>query len=259
MVSDFQYSRCRHSRASDAIESAESEIPGATPRTPRNDEHCVAAGKAIYNPAISHLDANALSRNLMPEINPLAGKPVPPSMLVNIPRLVTAYFAGPARSVGAGAAGRVRHLGASRLGVQQRLQRGAHPGDQPGALRSPAAQPDRRPAVPRHGHPRAVGAGVGERARGAGGQRRRGDDRRARRLHADAGDLARDPDLQPRPRPGPGRRHRDHAVAQSARRRRLQIQSAQRRSGRYRYHGWIERAANALSRRRPARRQAHSL
>ena len=28
------------------------------------------------------------------EINPLAGKPAPPSMLVNVPRLVTAYFAG---------------------------------------------------------------------------------------------------------------------------------------------------------------------
>jgi phosphoglucomutase len=29
----------------------------------------------------------------MPDIHPLAGKPVPPSMLANIPRLVTAYFA----------------------------------------------------------------------------------------------------------------------------------------------------------------------
>src|SRR4051812_422769 len=28
------------------------------------------------------------------EVNPLAGKPVPESMLVNVPRLVTAYFAG---------------------------------------------------------------------------------------------------------------------------------------------------------------------
>src|SRR6201995_2879334 len=30
----------------------------------------------------------------MPDIHPLAGKPVPSSMLANIPRLVTAYFAG---------------------------------------------------------------------------------------------------------------------------------------------------------------------
>ena len=28
------------------------------------------------------------------KVSPLAGKPTPPSMLVNIPRLVTAYFAG---------------------------------------------------------------------------------------------------------------------------------------------------------------------
>ena len=30
----------------------------------------------------------------MPDINPKAGQPVEPSMLANIPRLVTAYFAG---------------------------------------------------------------------------------------------------------------------------------------------------------------------
>jgi phosphoglucomutase len=33
-------------------------------------------------------------RNSMPDIHPLAGKPVAASMLANIPRLVTAYFAG---------------------------------------------------------------------------------------------------------------------------------------------------------------------
>ena len=47
-----------------------------------------------------------------------------------------------------------------------------------------------------------------------------------RRIHADAGDLARDPHLQPRPHERAGRRHRRHAVAQSARRRRLQVQPA---------------------------------
>ena len=39
---------------------------------------------------------------------------------------------------------------------------------------------------------------------------------RARRIHADAGHLARDPHLQPGPHGWPRRRHRDHAVAQSA-------------------------------------------
>src|SRR5665213_3196887 len=34
-------------------------------------------------------------RNIMPEnVSPLAGKPIEPSMLVNVPRLVTAYFTG---------------------------------------------------------------------------------------------------------------------------------------------------------------------
>ena len=28
------------------------------------------------------------------EVSPLAGKPAPASMLVNVPRLVTAYFSG---------------------------------------------------------------------------------------------------------------------------------------------------------------------
>ena len=43
-------------------------------------------------------------------------------------------------------------------------------------------------------------AGVRERARGAGRQRRRNADREGRRIHADAGGVARDSRLQPRPR-----------------------------------------------------------
>ena len=35
------------------------------------------------------------ARNVMPEkVSPLAGKTIEPSMLVNVPRLVTAYFTG---------------------------------------------------------------------------------------------------------------------------------------------------------------------
>ena len=55
------------------------------------------------------------------------------------------------------------------------------------------------------------------------------------RLHADPGDLARDPHLQ-RSRGRQGGRDRDHAVAQSARGRRLQVQPATRRPGRHRRH-----------------------
>jgi hypothetical protein len=73
--------------------------------------------------------------------------------------------------------------------------------------------------------------------RSPGRQRRFGPGRQRRRPHADAGHLARDPDLQPRPEAsGPRRRHRRHAVAQPARGRRLQVQPAQRRSGRHGRH-----------------------
>ena len=71
----------------------------------------------------------------------------------------------------------------------------------------------RRAAVPRHRHARAVGAGVRERARGAGRQRRRGHARAGRRVHADAGGLARHPGLQPRAR------RRASPTASSSRRR----------------------------------------
>jgi hypothetical protein len=40
-------------------------------------------------------------------VSPLAGKPATPAMLVDVPKLLTAFF------IGAGAAGCVRHLGPS--------------------------------------------------------------------------------------------------------------------------------------------------
>ncbi len=137
--------------------------------------------------------------NVAANINPLAGKPADPSMLANIPRLVTAYFAGKpdptvaAQRVAFGTSG---HRGsafnnafneAHILAISQAL------------CDHRASARHLRPAVRRHRHPRAGGTGAGERARGVRGQRRRGDDRRAGRLHADAGDLARDPDLQQGP------------------------------------------------------------
>ncbi|HJY83842.1 MAG TPA: hypothetical protein VKK81_22490 [Candidatus Binatia bacterium] len=51
------------------------------------------------------------------QVNPLAGQPTPPSMLVNSPRLVTTYYTGqpnpavPAQCVAFGASG---HRGAAR-------------------------------------------------------------------------------------------------------------------------------------------------
>ena len=57
--------------------------------------------------------------------------------------------------------------------AQGRVQRGAHPRDEPGHRRAPAREGHRRAALPRHGHARALRAGVRLGARGARGQRRR--------------------------------------------------------------------------------------
>ncbi len=92
----------------------------------------------------------------------------------------------PAQRVAFGTSG---HRGSS---FESPSTRGTCPGDQPGDLRLPHAAGHRWPAVPRHRHARAVRPGVCQRARGAGGQRRRGDARAGRRVHADAGDLPRD-------------------------------------------------------------------
>ena len=159
-----------------------------------------------------HFSSIIVSRTPMPDINPKAGKPVEPSMLVNVPRLVTAYFAGKpdpggrrrsaSRSAPRAIAARrfdnafneAHILAISQAICDHRRERRHH-----------------RPAVHRHRHPRAVRARAGQRARSVRRQRRRGDDRRARRLHADAGHLARDPDLQQGPQERPRRRRRHHA------------------------------------------------
>ena len=126
-----------------------------------------------------------------------AGQPADPAELVNVPRLVTAYYTGrpdpqvPTQRVAFGTSG---HRGSSfDLAFND-----AHILATTEAIcRLPGAGGHRRAAVHRDRHPRAVGARAGERARGAGRARRRGDARRGRRLHADAGRVARHPHLQP--------------------------------------------------------------
>ena len=120
----------------------------------------------------------ALATILSPRINPLAGKPAPAASLVDIPRLITAYYSERPDPGDRRATSRLRHLRASRLLVRHRLQRSARARDQPGHLRVPQAARHRRAAVHRLRHARAVGAGVRQRARSAGRQRRRGHDLR---------------------------------------------------------------------------------
>jgi len=84
-----------------------------------------------------------------PETDPGAGQTADPSMLVDVPRLMTAYYtrrpdaAVPQQQVAFGTSG---HRG---FGFRLRLQRGPHPRDHPSHLRLPAAPGDRRTAVPR--------------------------------------------------------------------------------------------------------------
>jgi hypothetical protein len=133
-------------------------------------------------------------------------------------------------------AGRIRHVGPSRLVPSRRLQRGPHPRDHPGDLSLPGAGGNRRAGLPRDRHARALGVCGRERARGAGGPRGRCDARRRGRIHPDPGDLPRDPDPQPRANEPPRRRDRRDALAQPARGRRLQVQPAERGPRRYPRH-----------------------
>ena len=117
----------------------------------------------------------------MPEtINPRAGKPIDPSSLVNVPRLVTAYFTGtpdpaiPAQRVAFGTSG---HRGSAFDNAFNETHILAIT---PGDLRSPGSERHRRAPVHRHRHPCAVHPRPGERAGGAGRQRGRDDDRRSR-------------------------------------------------------------------------------
>ena len=114
------------------------------------------------------------------EINPLAGKTAEPSMLVNVPRLVTAYFAEkpdpsvPSQRVAFGTSG---HRGSS---LNSAFNEAHILAISAGDLRSPQAQQASTGplfvGIDTHALSRA---GAGERAGSVRGQRRRDDDRRA--------------------------------------------------------------------------------
>ena len=70
---------------------------------------------------------------------PRAGQPAQPSDLVDVAALVTAYYTREPDPDERRRAGRVRHLGAPRVEPEDVVQRGAHPGHDPGDLRVPRA------------------------------------------------------------------------------------------------------------------------
>ena len=172
----------------------------------------------------------------MVQISPLAGKPAPEDLLVDMDALVKAYYADhpdpadPAQRVSFGTSG---HRGSA---LHARLQRGPHPRDHPGDLRVPQRAGDQRSALHRCRHARPVRACPAFGARSARRPRcgRTGGPRR--QAHPHTGDLPRHPQAQPWRRRHAGRRHRRDSVTQPARGRRLQVQPARRRPGGHRNH-----------------------
>ena len=134
-----------------------------------------------------------------PKVSPFAGKPAPERRTRRPTRLENDYYErqpdldDPTQLVAFGTSG---HRGSSLHGTFTE----AHILAITQAIceyRRDAGH--RRPAVYGQGHARAVGPGAAHRAGSARRQRRRDPHPARRRLHADAGRLARHPRLQPRP------------------------------------------------------------
>ena len=184
-------------------------------------------------------------------VSPHAGQPAELSMLVNVPRLVTAYYTQvPDPSVPSNG---------SRSAPQDiAVPHSTRPSTS--GISWPSVRPFACIGNSRRSMARCFSAWtpmrspcrLAQRARSAGGQRRGRHARRGRRIHADSCGVSRDSRLQPRAHDRTRRWHRHHAFAQSARRRRFQIQPAQRRTGGDDVTGWIEARANEFLERRLA-------
>ena len=184
-------------------------------------------------------------------ISPSAGQPAPVSALIDVSKLIAAYYSDvpdPAITAERVAFGTSGHRGSSFdrtfnenhiIAITEAicLHRKKSGIDGPLFLGLDIAC--------------ALRAGGCDGAGGARGARRACDAVRRRRVHADSCGVARDSVLQSRSVDRARRRNRDHALAQSAGRWRIQIQSAERRARRHRCHG-LDRTA----RKRTARDQA---
>ena len=165
----------------------------------------------------------------MSDRSPRAGQPADPATLVDVAALLAAYHditpdpADPAQRVAFGTSG---HRGSAFKGAFNEAHILAI---SEAICRYRARHGLRRAAVRRARHARAVRAGDPDRGRGPRRQRRRRPARRRRRLHPDAGPVARGHRRQPgrrRGRPAARRRDRRDALAQPAGGRRLQVQPA---------------------------------
>ena len=192
-------------------------------------------------------------------LSPLAGKPAPPELSIDVDALVRAYYdRGPTPTTRSSASsfGTSGHRGTSLTARSTR--RTSSPSPRPSA--STARATASRPAVHRQGHARPLGA------RASAPRSRCWPPTASRRSSRRGDGYTPTPaishailDLQPRPQRRPGRRHRHHAVAQPAGRRRLQVQPAQRRPGRHRRHRAGSRTAPTSCSPAAAGRQARAV
>jgi len=178
-------------------------------------------------------------------VNPLAGKPAQPAMLVNVPSSSrrTTTRCPIRRCRGKGSPSALRGIAAQRSKDPSTNGISCH---HPGHLRVPQAAWDGRSIVSRDGYARAVRTRDRQRTRGACGERSGCHARGEGRIHADSGSVACNSHLQPQARSRPRGRHRHHPVTQPA------------RTGGFKYNppnggpadtvvtGWIERRANEL-------------
>jgi hypothetical protein len=187
------------------------------------------------------------------QTDPRAGKPADPSMLVGIPRLMTAYY--------------TRRPDASVPEQRAAFGTSGHRGsafdcafNEDHILAITQAICDYRRWQEIDG-PLFLGIGLRYRPGGAGGPRDGSEDRRSRGLHADPGHLPRHPHLQRQRTPpeGPGRRNRGHTLPQPPGGRRLQVQPARRGSRGRRGDRLDPGAGQRAAGRRPGRRQADPL
>ena len=201
----------------------------------------------------------AVETHAAASISPLAGRPAPREMLVDLARLEREYFERRPDLDDPQPDGHVRNQRTPRLLASGHLHRGPHPGDHPGNLRLPRCSRHGWSALHGQGYACAFRAGAANGARGPGGQWR-GDHHSARRRRdSDAGHFARNPGLQSRPQRALRRRHRDYAFAQPSGGWRLQVQPDERRSGRYRRDAMDRGSGERAAPKRQCRREADAV
>jgi phosphoglucomutase len=178
--------------------------------------------------------------------NPFAGKPAPRSILVDVAKLVTAYYAEtpdaaiPAQRVAFGTSGQRGSSFHRSFNEQHILDI-----TQAICLYRREQRID-GPLFFGHGYTRAFRPGAVQRAGGARGRRRRRDARRRRRVHPATFHFSCDSHPQSRANARARRWDCDFSLAKSAARWRFQIQPAKRGPAGTDITGWIKVRANGI-------------